>query len=603
MDAKYAEQHDLDIVSGQPRELRPPLLVQGLSMRRWLPWLCLGVALAATAPASAQGSGAALDRPRSGAEAVRALGDRLPAVAAAHDTTSGVLRERFETDPALWVDTTGRLFYIDPAAPDHVESAESTSLTTPLPAGTDAFTLHSRPGAQRTIHLDFDGHSALGAAWSPSYTGGDGIAEPYSSDADAGAFNDAELADIRSIWQRVAEDFAPFDVNVTTADPGFDAIDRSSTSDAQYGTRVVLTSSATECGCGGVAYVGVFDYTGGYGHAYYQPALVYNAGAKAAGEAASHEAGHNLGLSHDGTRQTGYYAGHGDWAPIMGVGYYEPISQWSRGEYSGANNKEDDFAVAGSNGAPLRVDDHGVGSGATPLLVPTDVAAGVTANGVIATAADVDELALEVGARATITIDVVPAVVSPNLDVRAVLRAAGGAEVASSDPLSSAVSSDVAAGLDASLTAQVDVGTYVLSLDGVGAHDPLSSGYSDYGSLGSYRVSVTTAAPDNSVVTPPTTPMSVTATAGSDSSVLVGWTSGGEEQTTFDVRREKYQRGGWSAPTVIGTGVLTTGYVDKPGAGTFRYSVRAGNSAGFSEWSAPSAEVSVAKTTGTKGNK
>ena len=46
-------------------------------------------------------------------------------------------------------------------------------------------------------------------------------------------------------------------------------------------------------------------------------------------EAASHEAGHNLGLSHDGTRKTGYYAGHGDWAPIMGVGYYREVSQWS----------------------------------------------------------------------------------------------------------------------------------------------------------------------------------------------------------------------------------------------------------------------------------
>jgi hypothetical protein len=23
-------------------------------------------------------------------------------------------------------------------------------------------------------------------------------------------------------------------------------------------------------------------------------------------------------------------AGHGDWAPIMGVGYYRPISQWSK---------------------------------------------------------------------------------------------------------------------------------------------------------------------------------------------------------------------------------------------------------------------------------
>jgi hypothetical protein len=66
---------------------------------------------------------------------------------------------------------------------------------------------------------------------------------------------------------------------------------------------------------------------------------------------ASHEAGHNVGLGHDGTASVGYCQGHGAWAPIMGVGYYRGISQWSKGEYAGANNTEDDHAVIGSHGS------------------------------------------------------------------------------------------------------------------------------------------------------------------------------------------------------------------------------------------------------------
>ena len=49
-------------------------------------------------------------------------------------------------------------------------------------------------------------------------------------------------------------------------------------------------------------------------------------------EAISHEVGHNLGLSHDGISASGILHGQGNQAPIMGVGYYEPIVQWSRGD-------------------------------------------------------------------------------------------------------------------------------------------------------------------------------------------------------------------------------------------------------------------------------
>ena len=40
--------------------------------------------------------------------------------------------------------------------------------------------------------------------------------------------------------------------------------------------------------------------------------------------------------------------GHAGWAPIMGVGYYQNISHWSKGEYAYANNTEDDTAIISS---------------------------------------------------------------------------------------------------------------------------------------------------------------------------------------------------------------------------------------------------------------
>ncbi len=59
-------------------------------------------------------------------------------------------------------------------------------------------------------------------------------------------------------WQRVAEDYAPFDVDVTTQDPGDDAIFRASSSDLLYGTRAVISpTNFTGSNIGGIAYVGV----------------------------------------------------------------------------------------------------------------------------------------------------------------------------------------------------------------------------------------------------------------------------------------------------------------------------------------------------------
>src|SRR5437667_2184992 len=80
-----------------------------------------------------------------------------------------------------------------------------------LMAGLDVPQLSSRLGAAATIYLDFDGH--FEAAWK-SFSN---VTTPaYDRDGDPTSFSASELSSINEVWTRVAEDFAPFNVNVTT---------------------------------------------------------------------------------------------------------------------------------------------------------------------------------------------------------------------------------------------------------------------------------------------------------------------------------------------------------------------------------------------------
>jgi hypothetical protein len=209
------------------------------------------------------------------------------------------------------------------------------------------------------------------------------------------------------------------------------------------------------------------------------PNQLGNGNKKYVADAISHEVGHTLGLHHDGvTGGTSYYGGHGDWSPIMGAGYYTDIGQWSKGEYPSANNTEDDLAIIGSF-ITYRNEDHGnVISEATALAGPN-----ILAQGVIETRADVDMFAFQTGAG-TVAVAAQGAPPSPNLDIMLRLYDGNTNVVASSDPST----------LDASLTLALNAGTYYLSVTGVGAGD-LTTGYSDYGSLGEYFVTITVNTP------------------------------------------------------------------------------------------------------------
>lgn len=442
--------------------------------------LVVGVLPAGAAWSDSPSCAVDLGQRERGEAAVTALGDDLPAAAEASGLTTKRLKRTLRADHTLWVDECGRAFYTEPQSPTAQED-------TPAATAADAFGLHSRPGATHVLYLDFTGETVAGTAWNANYTAGQPFtAEPYSKDGDP-AFSEAERATIAEVWRRVAEDYAPFDVDVTTEEPQPDAITRTGASDDAYGTRVLISPTGnvySKCSCGGIAYVGVFDSPSS--HSYYQPAMVFTRGvgtaSKGIAEAASHEAGHTLGLSHDGNTKGTYYGGQGVWAPIMGVGYYRPLTQWSKGDYASATNTQDDLAVMANNGATPMVDEAG-----EPQLEPG------TIDGLISTPTDVDSYHFTASGPTSLSVD--PSDLSPNLDVVMTVRDADDQLVATSDPGVTQVSSDLASGLSADLQLMLAPGEYTVTIDGTGNGSPLSTGYSDYGSLGPYRLALGTTTP------------------------------------------------------------------------------------------------------------
>lgn len=216
----------------------------------------------------------------------------------------------------------------------------------------------SKPGAPVTIYLDFDGENIAGTSWEDNYDLSEDELELTAASAATPEFQ-------AKVWAGVAEDYAPFNINVTTTDPGEDALVKASESDSEYGTHVVITDSAPAAiatGASGRAPLG------GAGSDYLTPALVFvpgtlqpgtdpaQANPRSIADTASHEAGHTFGLNHDGFEADGeddeYYMPAGVWSPIMGGSYTTPLSQWSNGDYRGATNGEDDLSVMTSVADP-----------------------------------------------------------------------------------------------------------------------------------------------------------------------------------------------------------------------------------------------------------
>lgn len=324
----------------------------------------------------------------------------------------------------------------------------------------------SLPSAPATLYLDFDGNYE--AVWG----GYQEVETPaYDLDGNTQSFNAQELAAIEEIWARVSEDYAPFNLNVTTIDPGGWSNPNNNALRVAIGGShddwfVIDASGAAHQNAysnplPNVAYVFEDDLLNG------QPSMV--------ADIASHEAGHAFGLRHNhefdanGNVIGEYTTGNSpEWAPLMGNSLFAERSTWYNGPSTSINNLQDDIEkiASSSNGFGLRNDDYG-NSISTAASVSVSNSQ-FTKSGIIGSTSDADVFWFDTSSgNVTLTLDV--AEYGPNLDSRLELRNSSGSLVQSSAP-----SND----LGASITANLSAGRYYAVVKSAGV----------YGDLGQYTL-------------------------------------------------------------------------------------------------------------------
>lgn len=357
--------------------------------------------------------------------------------------------------------------------------------------------LSSKPGSANTLYVCFVGGNVSNTYWNETNKTYKPL--PFDKDGNTTTFNTDEQTFLIQVWESVSEDFKPFDINVTTVPP----------TAAQIATNKVIWCYITPMVDANGNYLPYAPYAGGvawfdvFGLAdYAQQSVIWNYNIWDMSNCAStvsHEAGHNLGLSHDGTFTSEYYCGHSvngsntgpSWFPIMGSG--TGVSQWSKGEYFNANNIQDDLAIIGSK---LNANFDDVASIGRCLLSPT----GYSANGTIDCNDNVD--IFEFSAQAsTITFNSTTNIDS-NLGMK--LQIMNGSNI----PLAS-VNGTVGQNITITCNNLVVGSTYRLAIMPIGVGAPMATtpnGYTSYGSLGSYSIVQTSPVPPTPKPTPTPTP-------------------------------------------------------------------------------------------------
>ncbi len=332
--------------------------------------------------------------------------------------------------------------------------------------------LSSLPSAKATIFLDFDGQYVQSTSWNSGV--------PLAC-APSG-LTDAQIIEV---FNRVSEDFRPFNIDITTDSTIFLA------APLNRRVRIIITpTSSWYPGVGGVSYTGSFTW-GDDTPGFVFPDRLGPYNIKAVAECCTHESGHTVGLSHQAkydnncnllaTYNTGAGSGQTGWAPVMGNSYYENFSGWYNGPtpYGCAADQDALSIITTSNGFTYRTDDHSDDPNVNPTILSINNTL-IADSGIITTSSDKDVFKLNLTQAGHLHIDAKPFSVGPNnegadLDVKLELLNSSLQTLQVYDPI------DI---LDASVDTSLNSGNYFLVVEGAG-----NANTSNYGSLGSYNIS------------------------------------------------------------------------------------------------------------------
>ena len=325
--------------------------------------------------------------------------------------------------------------------------------------------LNSFPSAGATIYIDFDGEVVNAAYWNNGNT---------LTCAPAGLTSEQ----MTEIFNRVSEDYRPFNINITTDLATFVA------APVNQRIRIIVTpTSAWRPGVGGISYTGSFtwgDDTPGF---VFSDRLGFT---KYIAECVSHESGHSVGLSHQSryngsctlteTYNTGNGTGETGWAPVMGNSYNRNMTGWNDGPtpYGCANTQDNLTIITSVNGFTYRTDDYSEVMNASTTNLNTSF----SKDGIITTTVDKDAFKYVVTDNSVFHMDVTPYSVGSdhsgaNLDVQVQLYN-GNTLVRTYNPTSS---------MSVTIDTTLNAGTYYFLVSGAG-----NEYVSDYGSLGSYTI-------------------------------------------------------------------------------------------------------------------